>query len=236
MSFGLRARDPGYPKRLGVCALAVALLHAAVALLPWPVGRDWTGLVSEGAFQGLALVDVGSAGGLDTPSGSTGPEAETEAAAVPAEPEIVVAAETDPPPAEPVDGDGESPNPAGAEQPGGGSGPGTDAGSGGDGLAAAAGAGGGRGALNQIPRRQAWPEQPDVIRKRKIDDYVLLKALVGPDGQVLDVEVLRTIADCEECTASAVAAVRKYRYDPPLLDGRPAIWSEPFDVRFTYHR
>ena len=88
------------------------------------------------------------------------------------------------------------------------------------------------------PRVYVQPAIPeDIVRKRKIDDFVLLQVLVGTDGAVRDVRVLRGIANCSECTESADATARRYRYDPVTVDGRLVeMWTVPFSLRFSDHR
>ena len=75
------------------------------------------------------------------------------------------------------------------------------------------------------------------MRKRKIDDFVLLQVLVGPDGQVRDVRVLRSIPNCPECTESAVESARRSVYEPYVMQGRAVeVWSLPFPLHFSYRR
>jgi hypothetical protein len=86
------------------------------------------------------------------------------------------------------------------------------------------------------PRLIVHPQVPEkLIRKKKIDEAILLQALVGPDGRVHDVRLLRGIGDCAECTASAIEAAKQYRYDPPgTRSGQ--VWTTPFEIRFSYGR
>lgn len=88
------------------------------------------------------------------------------------------------------------------------------------------------------PRVYVQPRIPEeIVRKRKIDDFVLLQVLVGTDGSVRDVRVLRAIANCDECTQSAVETARRYRYEPVTIDGRLVeMWTVPFSLRFSDHR
>jgi hypothetical protein len=86
------------------------------------------------------------------------------------------------------------------------------------------------------PRWYVHPRIPaKIVSRRKIDDVVLLQALVGADGRVQEVKVVHPIPNCEECTASAVEAVQQFVYDPPVLArGASAVWTRPFDLRFSY--
>ena len=84
------------------------------------------------------------------------------------------------------------------------------------------------------PRLWVHPVMPEVVRKRKIRDDVILQLLVGTDGLVRDVRVLRAIPNCEECTRNAIAAARRHRYEAVSLDGRPVeVWTTS-TFTFTY--
>jgi len=90
----------------------------------------------------------------------------------------------------------------------------------------------------ELPLRPRYYVHPYVseraLRKRKIDASVLMQSHVGSDGRVLDVRVLRSIPDCEECNHSAIAAARGFVYHAPIESG--AIWTTPFELHFTYRR
>lgn len=236
MSFGLHARDPGYHKRLGICALMVLISYAGLALLPLPQRERFDASPGTG-FQGLALVEIEALGGT-APEAATTATMAVEAGAVaapPPEPEVAVAAESEPipePVAGPVAGASEAatsgPHPSTGEA---------------DGLGASSGGhpgdppGSSEISVAMRPRHIVHPRVPhEILRKRKIDDFVMLQARLAPDGNVLEVRVLRTIPNCDECTASALEAARQYRYDPPVQVGAPSIWTEPFNLYFKYHR
>lgn len=88
------------------------------------------------------------------------------------------------------------------------------------------------------PRYYIHPYVPqEILRKRKIDDYVLVQALVGTDGRVRDVRVLRSIPNCPECTSSAVQSVRQYEYPPYVFHGQAIeIWTVPISFEFSHGR
>jgi hypothetical protein len=88
------------------------------------------------------------------------------------------------------------------------------------------------------PRVIVHPRVPEkIIQKLKIDDAILLQALVGQDGRVHQVRVLRPIDNCEECTKSAIEAAQQFSYDPPPAGKGPAeVWTTPFEIRFSYRR
>jgi outer membrane biosynthesis protein TonB len=91
--------------------------------------------------------------------------------------------------------------------------------------------------LALAPRWLVHPNpQSKIVARRKIDDDVVLKTLVGADGQVQQVVVLHGIPNCDECTESAVEAARRYVYDPPALSGGArAVWTQ-VEIHFGRHR
>ncbi len=63
------------------------------------------------------------------------------------------------------------------------------------------------------------PIYPPVALKARLTGLVVLQVLLGKDGAVREVTVLRP--GSPGMTESAVAAVRQWRYEPALLNGRP---------------
>jgi TonB family protein len=69
------------------------------------------------------------------------------------------------------------------------------------------------------------PIYPDELKNSKIGGVVIMEALIGTDGTVSDVQVLRSPQpDLEN---AAVQAVRQWQYSPTLLD------CTPIEVRMT---
>jgi len=62
------------------------------------------------------------------------------------------------------------------------------------------------------------PEYPNIAVNAKIQGVVILEAVVGRDGGVEEVKILRSIPLLD---AAAIAAVRQWRYSPLLLNGEP---------------
>jgi protein TonB len=76
------------------------------------------------------------------------------------------------------------------------------------------------------------PEYPDLARSANVDGTVLVQALVGKDGRVKDVKVVKSIPMLD---ASAVAAVKQWVFKPALSNNKPvAVWVA-VPVRFTLH-
>jgi TonB family protein len=64
----------------------------------------------------------------------------------------------------------------------------------------------------------AEPVLPETARQAGIRGVVILEITIGPDGRVSDAKVLRSIPLLD---AAALDAVRKWRYEPTLLNGAP---------------
>lgn len=62
------------------------------------------------------------------------------------------------------------------------------------------------------------PEYPETARRVRLEGRVVLRATIGLDGRVEDVTVL---SGNPLLTASAVDAVRRWRYRPASLNGQP---------------
>jgi len=76
------------------------------------------------------------------------------------------------------------------------------------------------GGMIKEPQRIAYiaPLYPEVARTARVEGMVILEAVIGPDGFVRDVRVLRSHPLLDE---AAMAAVRQWRYTPTLLNGLP---------------
>jgi periplasmic protein TonB len=62
------------------------------------------------------------------------------------------------------------------------------------------------------------PDYPSVAQQARVEGTVILEAVIGTDGRVRDVRVLRSIPLLDQ---AAVDAVRKWVYTPTLLNGVP---------------
>jgi periplasmic protein TonB len=62
------------------------------------------------------------------------------------------------------------------------------------------------------------PSYPPIARAAHVEGIVILEAVIGEDGAVRDVRVLRSIPLLD---LAAVDAVRQWRFTPTLLNGQP---------------
>ncbi len=60
------------------------------------------------------------------------------------------------------------------------------------------------------------PVYPAAARTLRVQGQVILEATIGATGEVVDVEVLRSVPELD---AAAVAAVEQWRYEPTLVNG-----------------
>lgn len=74
------------------------------------------------------------------------------------------------------------------------------------------------------------PVYPRLALAARIQGVVILEALIGSDGQVRDVKVLRGLS--MGCTEAAVEAVKKRRYRPGMLEGQPVEFALTVTVQF----
>ena len=74
------------------------------------------------------------------------------------------------------------------------------------------------------------PEYPAIARSAGVSGVVILEALIREDGSVSEVKVLRSVRLLD---ASAVDAVRQWRFTPTLLNGVPVQVIMTVTVSFT---
>lgn len=82
-------------------------------------------------------------------------------------------------------------------------------------------------AVTRIP-----PSYPDLAREAGVDGTVMVQALVGKDGKVKDVRVVKSIPMLDE---AAKSAVRQWVFKPALSNNKPvAVWVG-VPVKFSLH-
>jgi TonB family protein len=80
--------------------------------------------------------------------------------------------------------------------------------------------------------RQVKPAYPAVAKAQGIEGTVLLKAIIGKDGNLLSLTVLNKLAD-PDLAAAAMAAAQQWRYEPTLLNGVPVEVVTTITMNFT---
>jgi periplasmic protein TonB len=74
------------------------------------------------------------------------------------------------------------------------------------------------------------PRYPDIARRIRLQGDVILRALVGADGRVKDVQV---VSGNPVLVREAEQTVRQWRYRPYMLNGQPIEVESIVTVRFT---
>jgi protein TonB len=74
------------------------------------------------------------------------------------------------------------------------------------------------------------PSYPDIARSARVSGVVILEALIGEDGSIRDVKVLRSVPLLD---TPALEAVRQWRFTPTLLNGVPVPVIMTVTVSFT---
>jgi protein TonB len=74
------------------------------------------------------------------------------------------------------------------------------------------------------------PTYPPIAQSARVQGVVILEATIGPDGQVKDVRVLRSIPLLDQ---AAIDAVRQWEYTPTMLNNVPVPVIMTVTVQFT---
>ena len=69
-----------------------------------------------------------------------------------------------------------------------------------------------------VKLRDASPVYPEMPRQAKLEGQVVIEAVIGVSGDVVEARVLRSTPLFAE---AALAAVRQWKYRPTLINGRP---------------
>ena len=72
--------------------------------------------------------------------------------------------------------------------------------------------------MEKLVAYKVEPVYPSPARQGKVHGVVVLHALIGPDGSVLDV---RPMSGPQELTPAAMDAVKAWRYEPYRVNGKP---------------
>ena len=75
------------------------------------------------------------------------------------------------------------------------------------------------------------PEYSDEARKEKIEGVCVLYVVVGPDGLPRDIQVQRVLG--HGLDEKAIEAVRQWKFEPALKDGKPV--AVAVNVEVTFH-
>ena len=81
--------------------------------------------------------------------------------------------------------------------------------------------------------RQDAPDYPIEAMRAGVHGVVLLEAIVGADGSVQDVRVVRSLDRIHGLDAEAVRAAKAWRFEPGLKDGTPVPVAVKIEMTFA---
>ena len=81
--------------------------------------------------------------------------------------------------------------------------------------------------------KKVSPEYPKKARKQHVEGTVRLHTIIAKDGSVKNLEV---VSGDPLLVDAALKAVRKWRYEPTLLDGQPVEVDTTIDVKFALNQ
>jgi protein TonB len=81
--------------------------------------------------------------------------------------------------------------------------------------------------------RRVNPEYPAMATLAQIEGLVILEAVVGEDGHVDEVRVLRSAGYAGVLDRAALAALRQWQYSPLLLNGHPTAFVLTVTLSFS---
>ncbi len=87
-----------------------------------------------------------------------------------------------------------------------------------------------------IAATRALPKYPDPARRASIQGTVILMIVIRADGTVGEVEVVRSPDQRFGFDLAAIEAVKRWRYQPALMHGRPVAVYAQVMVEFTLAR
>src|SRR2546426_8536538 len=87
-----------------------------------------------------------------------------------------------------------------------------------------------------IPGTRALPKYPDPARRAGLDGTVILLVVVEADGTVGEIDVIKNPDQRWGFDLAAIDAVKRWRYQPALMSGRPVAAYIQVMVEFTLSR
>lgn len=87
-----------------------------------------------------------------------------------------------------------------------------------------------------IPSSRALPQYPDLSRRAGLQGTVILLVVVEADGSVGEIEVIRSPDQRWGFDLAAIGAVKEWRYEPALMNGKPVAAYIQVMVEFALSR
>ncbi len=86
-----------------------------------------------------------------------------------------------------------------------------------------------------IPETKVQPSYPELARQARVEGKVILQAVITASGDVAQLEVLRCNRPNMGFEEAAIDAVKEWKYEPALQNGRPVEVFFTVVVDFTLH-
>lgn len=87
-----------------------------------------------------------------------------------------------------------------------------------------------RGVTTGLLIKRVNPEYPEKARRKRIQGTVVLHALIGKEGDIVD---LTTVSGDPLLAKAAIKAVKQWKYRPYLFQGKPVDVDTEIQVNFT---
>jgi periplasmic protein TonB len=91
----------------------------------------------------------------------------------------------------------------------------------------------GNGVAAPTPLSMPNPEYTDKARKKKLNGTVVVTMIVTPEGKVRDPKVVRSLD--KDLDKQALAAVRRWKFEPATKDGIPVAVHAKAEVDFRLY-
>jgi protein TonB len=87
-----------------------------------------------------------------------------------------------------------------------------------------------QGVSEGLLQHKVTPQYPPLARQARIQGDVILKAVIGKDGSIQNLQV---VSGHPMLSAAAINAVKQWKYKPYYLNGQPVEVETTIDVKFT---
>ena len=87
-----------------------------------------------------------------------------------------------------------------------------------------------QGVMATLIIKKVPPEYPKEAHKKRIQGTVILRGVIGKDGDVAEVS---PVSGDPMLSQAAIEAVKQWKYRPYLLNGRPVEVETQFQLNFT---
>ncbi len=74
------------------------------------------------------------------------------------------------------------------------------------------------------------PVYPAIARSARVTGVVTIEATIGPDGKVIDAQVVKSVPMLDQ---AALDAVQQWEYTPPMVNGKPTSVIVTVTINFT---